>query len=614
MSRSEEIAEREDDDRGRLAKEDRPKHKIRTMARSLREYKSSTIATPLFVVVEAILEILIPTIMAQLIDQGVSGGSMPAIWKFGLILVLCALVSLGAGYMSGREGAIASSGLAKNLRHDLFEKVQSFSFTNIDKFSTGSIITRLTTDVTNLQNAFQMIIRVGVRAPLMVIVAWIFAFRISHSISMVFLVIIPILGITLTALALSVNPVFERVFHTYDRLNNVVDENLQGIRVVKSYNREDFETHKFGRISQRIYEYFCKAEHVMAFNWPILNTCIYGAMLVISWMGAKQIVASGNNAAFGLTTGDLTALVTYAMQILMALNMVSMIIVMVVISQASAERVCQILDEVSDVQDPEHPVMEVTDGSIEFDDVSFRYSAGSPKPVLDDINLKIPAGSTVGVVGGTGSAKSSLVQLIPRLYDVSSGVLKVGGRDVREYDLTALRDEVAMVLQKNVLFAGTIAENIRWGNPDATDEEVRRVCQLAQADGFIQEFPKKYDTWIEEGGSNVSGGQRQRLCIARALLKKPKILILDDSTSAVDTKTDQLIRHAFNTEIPDTTKIIIAQRVASVQESNEIIVMEDGRILDRGTHDGLLNTCEEYRSIYESQTKNKAEQQIGEAE
>lgn len=595
------------DDSGRPPKEERPKHKIRTMARSLREYKKNTILTPTFVAVESILEILIPTVMAQLIDQGVSGGSMPAIAKFGTILVLCSLVSLFAGFMSGKEGAIASSGFAKNLRHDLFQKVQSFSFTNIDRFSTGSVITRLTTDVTNLQDAFQMIIRVGVRAPMMVVVAWIFAFRISRSISLVFLVIIPVLGLALTGLALSVHPVFERVFHTYDKLNNVVDENLQGIRVVKSYNREGFESGKFRRISKRIYEYFCKAEHVMAFNWPILNTCIYGAMLVISWMGAKQIVASGNNPAFGLTTGDLTALVTYAMQILMALNMVSMIIVMVVISQADAERVCQILVEVSDVCDPQDPVMDVADGSIEFKDVSFRYSKNSESPVLDHINLAIPAGRTVGIVGGTGSSKSSLVQLIPRLYDVSSGSLQVGGRDVREYDLTALRDAVAMVLQKNVLFTGTIAQNIRWGDPNASDEEVRRVCKLAQADEFVQEMPDKYDTYIEEGGSNVSGGQRQRLCIARALLKKPKILILDDSTSAVDTKTDQLIRHAFNEEIPDTTKIIIAQRVASVQEADEIVVMNNGRILDRGTHDELLRTCDEYRSIYESQTKNQAE-------
>lgn len=593
------------DTRIEAANQPRPKHLIRTLLHSLREYKRESLLSPLFVMVESILEILIPTIMAQLIDQGVAGGSMSAIWKFGLILLGCAVVSLFAGFMSGRYAAIASSGFAKNLRHDLFEKVQSFSFTNIDRFSTGSIITRLTTDVTNVQFAYQIIIRVAVRAPMMVVIAWIFSFRISHSISMVFLIIIPILGAALTALALSVHPVFEKVFHTYDHLNNIVDENLQGIRVVKSYNREDHENRKFGRVSQRIYDLYSKAEHVLAFNWPILNTCIYGAMLIISWMATKQIVGSHNDPALGLTTGDLTALVTYAMQILMSLNMVSMIIVMVVISRADAERICQVLNEVSTVRDCEDPINDVPDGSIVFNDVTFRYSEGSERPVLENINLKIASGRTVGVVGGTGASKSSLVQLIPRLYDVSSGSLEVGGHNVRDYDLVALRDAVAMVLQKNVLFAGTISENIRWGNPDATDEDVERVCKLAQADGFIREFPKGYDTYIEEGGSNVSGGQRQRLCIARALLKKPKILILDDSTSAVDTKTDKLIRAAFASEIPDTTKIIIAQRLASVQDSDEIIVMDEGRVLDHGTHEQLLQTCDEYRSIYESQTKSQ---------
>ncbi|SCC78053.1 ABC transporter ATP-binding protein [Bifidobacterium commune] len=593
------------DTRIETANQTRPKHLIRTLLHSLREYKRESLLSPLFVMVESVLEILIPTIMAQLIDQGVAGGSMSAIWKFGLILLGCAVVSLFAGFMSGRYAAIASSGFAKNLRHDLFEKVQSFSFTNIDRFSTGSIITRLTTDVTNVQFAYQIIIRVAVRAPMMVVIAWIFSFRISHSISLVFLIIIPILGAGLTALALSVHPVFEKVFHTYDHLNNIVDENLQGIRVVKSYNRADHENRKFARVSQQIYDLYCKAEHVLAFNWPILNTCIYGAMLIISWMATKQIVGSHNNPALGLTTGDLTALVTYAMQILMSLNMVSMIIVMVVISRADAERICQVLNEVSTVRDCKDPIDDVPDGSIVFNDVTFRYSEGSERPVLEDINLKIASGKTVGVVGGTGASKSSLVQLIPRLYDVSSGSLEVGGHNVRDYDLVALRDAVAMVLQKNVLFAGTISENIRWGNPDATDEDVERVCKLAQADGFIREFPKGYDTYIEEGGSNVSGGQRQRLCIARALLKKPKILILDDSTSAVDTKTDKLIRAAFATEIPDTTKIIIAQRLASVQDSDEIIVMDEGRVLDHGSHEQLLQTCDEYRSIYESQTKSQ---------
>ncbi|WP_081887444.1 ABC transporter ATP-binding protein [Bifidobacterium callitrichos] len=572
----------------------------------MREYKKESLLTPLFVVVESVLEIVIPTVMASLIDQGVTGGNMNAIVKFGLILLCCSAVSLITGFLAGKFAAIAAAGFARNLRHDQFEKVQAFSFTNIDRFSTGSIITRLTTDVTNLQMAYGMMIRMGVRAPIMVIVAWIFSFRISPSISMVFLACIPILAIGLCGLAVLVHPVFERVFHTYDALNNVVDENLQGIRVVKSYNREDFEVSKFDRISQRIFKDFKLAERIMSFNSPIMMFCIYASMIMISWMGAQQIVASGNNAAMGLTTGDLTALVTYAMQILMAMMMLSMIFVMIIISQASAERICQVLQEESTVVDPAEPVMEVADGSIEFDHVMFRYSDNSENPVLDDINLTIPSGATVGIVGGTGSAKSSLVQLIPRLYDVTGGCLKVGGRDVRDYDLETLRDQVAMVLQKNILFSGTITENLKWGNPKATDEEIRHACQLAQADGFVNEFPKGYDTYIEQGGTNVSGGQRQRLCIARALLKKPKILILDDSTSAVDTKTDKLIREAFHHEIPDTTKIIIAQRVASVQESDMILVMDNGRIMARGTHDELLKTCDEYRSIYESQTRNTA--------
>ncbi len=586
----------------------RPKqHLIRTLGGSLREYKKDSLLAPAFVAVESVLEILIPTVMASLIDQGISGGSMPAIIKFGVILFVCSMFSLASGFLAGKFAAIAAAGLAKNLRKDQFEKVQGFSFTNIDKFSTGSIITRLTTDVTNLQNAYGMMIRMGVRAPIMVVVAWIFSFRISPSISLVFLACIPILAIGLCGLAVIVHPVFERVFHTYDELNNVVDENLQDIRVVKSYNRESHEIGKFGRISERIFKDFTKAERIMSFNSPLMMICIYGTMLLIAWMGAQQIVASGNNAALGLTTGDLTALVTYAMQILMAMMMLSMIFVMFIISQASAERICQILNEESTVTNPDNPVREVVDGSIDFDHVTFRYSDSSEKPVLDDINLKIRSGMTIGIVGGTGSAKSSLVQLVPRLYDVTEGSLKVGGVDVRDYDLEVLRDQVAMVLQKNVLFSGTIAENLRWGNPNATDEEIRHACQLAQADGFIQEFPDKYDTYIEQGGTNVSGGQRQRLCIARALLKKPKILILDDSTSAVDTKTDQLIRTAFHHEIPDTTKIIIAQRVASVQESDMILVMDHGRIMAAGTHEQLLENCDEYRSIYESQTRNQAQ-------
>ncbi|MEE1296108.1 MAG: ABC transporter ATP-binding protein [Bifidobacterium sp.] len=585
-------------------------HILRTLGQSLREYKKASILSPLFVAVEAIIEILIPSIIATLIDQGITGKNMSAIWKYGLILIGCAAVSLCAGFLSGKYAAIASSGLAKNLRHDEFEKVQGFSFANIDRFSTGSIITRLTTDVTNVQNAFQLIVRTGMRAPMMCIVAWIFAFRISPQISYVFLICIPILGIGLCGMAAAVHPIFDRVFHTYDELNNLVDEDLQGIRVVKSYDRESYEDKKFMGISNLIYRQFCKAEKMLTINQPLFSLCMYASLIVIAWVGAKQIVASGNNANLGLTTGDLTALVTYAMQILMAMMMLSMIFVMVIISRASAERICQVMHEVPTIKEKAQPIEQVPDGSIDFDHVTFRYSPTSPNPVLDDIDLHIASGQTIGIIGGTGSAKSSLMQLVPRLYDVSGGSLKVGGIDVRDYDIEQLRDEVAMVLQKNILFSGTIADNLRWGNPNATDEEIRHACQLAQADGFIQEFPDKYDTWIEQDGTNVSGGQRQRLCIARALLKKPKILILDDSTSAVDTKTDKLIREAFHHEIPDTTKIIIAQRVASVEESDLIVVMDKGRILDKGTHDELMESCEEYRDIYESQTQQHSAQDL----
>ena len=584
----------------------KPTHVIRTLGHSLREYKKESLLTPATVAVEAILEMIIPTVMALLIDRGITGGSMPKVWQYGAILLVCAIVSAIAGTLAGRYAAVAAAGFAKNLRHDVFKKVQGFSFTNIDRFSTGSIITRCTTDITNLQNSYQMLIRVGVRAPLLIIVAWILSFRISPSISMIFLVAIPILGGGLIAIAAYVHPIFERTFHLYDALNNDVDENLQGIRVVKSYNRENHEIGKFSRISQLIYKNFVKAEHTLSFNAPLMDGCIYTTLLLISWLGAKQIVASGNNAALGMTTGDLTALITYALQIMMSLMMVSMIFVLIIISQASAERVCQVLQEISTVTNPDKPLTDVPDGSIEFDHVTFRYAKTAEKPVLDDIDLKIPSGAVVGIIGGTGSSKSSLVQLIPRLYDVTEGSLKVGGHDVRDYDLTLLRDQVAVVLQKNVLFSGTIADNLRWGNPNATDYEVRRAAQIAQADGFVQEFPDKYDTWIEQGGTNVSGGQRQRLCIARALLKKPKILILDDSTSAVDTKTDYLIRQGLRQDIPQTTKIIIAQRLSSVQDADMILIMKNGAIAAKGTHDELLQTSDEYRAIYELQTKNHA--------
>ena len=579
------------------------RHLVRTLGKSLREYRKPSILTPIFVVVEGVLEILIPTVMASLIDEGITGKSMPAIVKFGLILLACSLCSLAAGFLAGKFAAIAGAGFAKNLRHDEFEKVQGFSFTNIDKFSTGSIITRLTTDVTNLQNAYSMIIRLGVRAPIMMIVAWIFSFRISPSISLVFLACIPVLAFGLCGLAVYVHPVFERVFHTYDKLNNVVDENLQGIRVVKSYTRESHEIAKFGRISQRIYKDFSKADRVMSFNNPLMMVCVYVSMILIAWLGAKQIVASGNNAALGLTTGDLTALVTYAMQILMAMMMLSMVFVMCIISQASAERICQVLNEESTVTNPANPIKEVADGSIEFDNVDFRYSDNSEKPVLDNINLKIRSGMTVGIVGGTGSAKSSLVQLIPRLYDAETGTVKVGGVDVRDYNLDVLRREVSMVLQKNVLFSGTILDNLRWGDENASEEECIRVAKLACADEFIERFPDKYNTWIEQGGSNVSGGQKQRLTIARALLRKPKVLILDDSTSAVDTATDAKIRKAFREEIPGTTKIIIAQRISSVQDADRILVLDNGKIDGLGTHEELLKTNAIYQEVYNSQTQ-----------
>ena len=577
-------------------------HVIRTLGKSLREYKKASLLSPVFVAVESVLEILIPTVMASLIDEGISGGSMPAILKFGLILLICSAVSLTSGFLAGKFSAIAGAGFAKNLRHDQFEKVQGYSFTNIDRFSTGSIITRLTTDVTNLQNAYSMIIRMGVRAPIMVIVAWIFSFRISPSISLVFLACIPVLAIGLCGLAVLVHPVFERVFHTYDKLNNVVDENLQGIRVVKSYNRENHETEKFNRISERIFKDFTKAERIMSFNNPLMMLCVYVSMLLIAWMGAQQIVASGNNAALGLTTGDLTALVTYAMQILMAMMMLSMIFVMCIISQASAERICQVLNEESTVTNPENPVMEVKNGEIDFNHVTFRYSATSEKPVLDDIDLKIRSGMTVGIVGGTGSAKSSLVQLVPRLYDVTEGSLKVGGVDVRDYDLEVLRDQVAMVLQKNVLFSGTVRENLKWGNADASDEEIWEACRAACADEFLNRMPDGLDTVLEQGASNLSGGQKQRLCIARALIGKAKILIFDDSTSAVDTATEKKIREALAAR-KDVTKIIIAQRVTSVMNTDQIIILDDGKVHRIGTHAELLADDPIYQEIYASQMK-----------
>ncbi|WP_455957840.1 ABC transporter ATP-binding protein [Anaerotignum lactatifermentans] len=581
---------------------------VRKLLRSVREYKTSSLLAPLFVTCEVILEVIIPMLMANLIDFGIEAGNMQYILKMGRALVICCIVSLTFGALSGKYAAVASAGFAKNLREDMYNKVQEYSFSNIDKFSTASIVTRLTTDITNIQNAYMMSIRVAVRCPIMLIFALFMAFQINSHLAPIFVIAIPILAVGLVIIISNAKRIFERIFRTYDKLNNVVQENLHGIRVVKSFVREDHETEKFCSVSKEIYQDFSKAEKILAFNAPLMQFCAYGCMLLISWLGAKLIVASGNNPAVGMTTGDLTSMFSYTMQILMSLMMFSMVFVMITISYASMERAEEILDEKSDLHNPENPVYEVKDGSIEFDHVNFVYGKNADKLCLDNVNLKIPSGATVGIIGGTGSSKSTLVQLIPRLYDATEGAVKVGGRDVREYDIESLREEVAMVLQKNVLFSGTIKDNLRWGKEDATDEEMRHVCQLAQADEFIQTFPDGYDTYIEQGGTNVSGGQKQRLCIARALLKKPKILILDDSTSAVDTKTDALIRMAFREEIPNTTKIIIAQRISSVEDADLILVLDDGKINGMGTHQELLANNEIYREVYESQQKGGLEE------
>jgi ATP-binding cassette, subfamily B, multidrug efflux pump len=576
---------------------------LKKLALSIREYKKDSILAPVYVTVESILEIVIPTLMAFLIDYGINKKNMSFVFIMGLALVICAAISLIFGYLSGRSAAIASAGFAKNLRKDMFYNVQNLSFTDIDHFSTGSIVTRLTTDVTNLQNAYQMLIRLAVRSPMIMVFALIFSFRIDAGLSSIFLCAIPVLGFGLWLIIMKVHPIFVRVFKVYDKLNNMVQENLLGIRVVKSFTREEHEEKKFGRISQLIFQDFSKAQKRLAFNMPLMQLCLYATMLLLSWFGAKEIVASGNNPVTGLSTGELTSMITYTMQILMSLMMLSMVFVMVIISRASAERITELLSADSSLKNGENPIHAVKDGSVIFKNVSFSYARKADKAVLQDVNITINTGETVGIIGGTGSSKSSLVQLIPRLYDVIDGVVTVGGVDVRSYDIETLRDQVAMVLQKNVLFSGTIKENLRWGNETATDEEMTRACCLAQADGFIREFPDGYDTYIEQGGTNVSGGQKQRLCIARALLKKPKILILDDSTSAVDTKTDEMIRKAFKEEIPDTTKIIIAQRISSVCDADKIIVLDDGQINAVGTHDALMQSCEIYREVYDSQNK-----------
>ncbi|SCI48542.1 Putative multidrug export ATP-binding/permease protein SAV1866 [uncultured Butyricicoccus sp.] len=575
---------------------------IKRLLKSVREFKKDALLTPFFVVLEVVMEVIIPMVMALLIDKGIDGQDMAAIWKYGIILVACAMLALVFGAAAGTFAARASTGFARNLRHDMYYNVQNFSFSNIDKFSTGSIVTRLTTDVTNVQNAFQMCTRIAVRCPVMLVFALFMAMKINSRMALVFLAVLPILAIGMGILMKVVDPVFERAFKIYDRMNTVVQENVRGIRVVKTYVREDHETEKFEGVSGMLYRTFSKAQKTMAGVMPLMQFCMYACMLLISWFGARLIVGGS------MTTGELTGMFSYAMQILMSLMMVAMVFVMITMAKASAERVAEILDEQPDLHNPANPIHEVKDGAIEFDDVSFSYKGDERKLALKNVNLHIKAGQTVGILGGTGSAKSTLVQLIPRLYDTTHGTVKVGGVDVRDYDIEALRDQVAMVLQKNVLFSGTIKENLRWGDENASDEELERVCRLAQADEFIQQMPDKYDTHIEQGGSNVSGGQKQRLCIARALLKKPKILILDDSTSAVDTKTDALIRKAFAEEIPDTTKIIIAQRVSSVQDADQIVILDGGTVQAVGTHDELLAANTIYQEIYNQQNRKGGEE------
>lgn len=577
---------------------------IRKLIKSIREYKKETILTPLSVTIEVILEVIVPYYMAKLIDEGIYASSMSATVRIGIYLIVFTLLSLIFGALSGLFAAKASSGFAKNLRKDLYYKVQKFSFLNIDKFSTSSIVTRLTTDVTYVQNAFQMVIRVAIRAPLMLIFSLIMAIKINVQMSVIFFILIPIVAIILFVISRLAMPIFNKVFNNYDDLNNIVEENTSGMRVIKSFDLEDEEEKKFKKKSQEIFELFSKAEKILAYNSPTMQFAMYSAMILISWIGARLIVTTNMTE---LTTGELSSLITYSIQILFSIMMVTMVSVMITISMASGRRIVEILDEEPSIKNIENPLKDVKSGEIEFKNVGFSYVGKNDKEALKNINLKINSGETVGIIGGTGVGKSSLVNLIPRLYDVTDGELLIAGNNVKNYDIKVLRDAVSCVLQKNVLFSGTIKENLRWGNENARDDELIEACKLAQADSFIQEMPDKYDTYIEQGGTNVSGGQKQRICIARALIKKPKILILDDSTSAVDTKTDKLIRDAFENKIPDTTKIIIAQRISSVQDCDKIIVMKQGKIDAVGTHDELLKNNEIYKEVYESQTKGGAD-------
>lgn len=576
---------------------------IKKLAHSIREYKKDSILTPVFVIFEVLLEIVIPMIMAVIIDEGITGKNPDIVGSLGIILIICVVFGIIFGILSGIFSASASSGFAQNLRRDMYFKIQDYSFANIDKFSASSIVTRLTTDVTNVQNAYMMIIRVAVRAPIMLFFSLIASFMISIDLSLIFLAAIPFLGIGLYLIVSRSHPWFEKVFGIYDNLNGVVQENLSGIRVVKSFVREDFEIKKFESVSNKIYNTFTKAEGIVAYNMPFMQFAIYGCLLFLCWFGAKMIVMTNETA---MTAGELTSLIAYAMNILNALMMLSQVLVMINMARASAERIIEILEEESSLKNSDSPIYKISNGEIIFNDVSFSYFNDIQKECLSHISLRIPSGSVLGVIGSTGSGKSSLLQLIPRLYDVTEGNIFISGNNVKDYDLFTLRNNVAMVLQKNELFSGTIKENLRWGNEHASDEEIIHCCKLAKADDFIETFPDKYDTYIEQGGTNVSGGQKQRLCIARALLKKPKILILDDSTSAVDTKTDAMIRKAFRDEIPNTTKIIVSQRVSSVQDADKIIVMDNGRINGYGTHEELIKNNDIYKEIHQSQMKGDA--------